>query len=365
MRIFRLSCNAKKIVHINNHKQNMFNKKYNFLAFLFLLLFTNKVYSQINVLNKIDSLMNWSSKNGMFNGNVLVAKNDKIIYNASFGFADAGKTTKLTSDYRFNIGSITKEFSAVALQQLKQKGKLNLDDKISKFFPELPKWSNEVTIKDLLQYTSGIPNVNWKKIKSNKDVFDDLKLIDKLDFVPGTKYDYNMNNVFLRQSIVEKITGMTYKNYVNKYIFKPCKMTSAEITPIVDVKFVAKGFNNKLIEDKPDFLMGGTFLTATDLLKFTNCLHSKKLINKNSLYELGQQFNQEDTQSALGEAKFINQDLTQHSHDGRTGNYDAIIISDLKNNFSIILLSNNYQGKIFEISDSIKAILQNRNYTLP
>ncbi len=343
----------------------MLHKKYKFLVFSLLFLFTTKIYAQTNILTKIDSLMNWSSKNGMFNGDVLVSKNGKIIYNSSFGFADASKTTRLTPDYKFNIGSITKEFSAVALQQLKQNGKLNLNDKISKFFPELPKWSHEVTINDLLQYTSGLPNVNWRKIKSNKDVFDDLKLIDKLDFVPGTQYDYNMNNVFLRQFIVEKITGMPYKDYVKKYIFKPCKMNSSEITPIEDVKFIAKGFNNKLVEDKPDFLIGGTFLTTTDLLKFANCLHSKKLINENSLYELGQQFKQEDTQSALGEAKFINKHLVQHSHDGRAGNYDAIMISDLENNVNIILLSNNYQGKIFEISDSIKAILQNKSYPLP
>lgn len=161
----------------------MLNIKYKFLLFSLLLLFTNKIYSQEKILYKIDTLMNWSSKNGIFNGNILVAKNDKIIYNSSFGFVDASKTIKLTPDYKFNIGSITKEFSAIALQQLKQKGKLNLNDKVSKFFPDLPKWLSQVTVKDLLQYTSGLPNVNWKKIKSNQDVFADLKLIDTLDFV--------------------------------------------------------------------------------------------------------------------------------------------------------------------------------------
>ncbi|WP_082084279.1 serine hydrolase [Flavobacterium sp. 316] len=309
--------------------------------------------------------MKWSYENGMFNGNILVSRNNDIIYNASFGYADANKTTKLRSDYKFNIGSITKEFSAVALLQLKEKGKLELNDKISKFFPELPKWSNEVTIKDLLRYTSGIPNVNWKKIKSNKDIFEDLKLIDTLDFKPGTKYDYNNNNIFLRQFIVEKITGEDYRNYVSKHIFKPYKMSSAEITPIENEKNIAKGFNSKLIEDKPDFLVGGTFITTSDLLKFLNCLHTNKIINKKSLYELGQHFNSENVQSALGEAKYKNKRLVEHLHDGRAGNYDAIMISDLESNFSIILLSNNYQGKIFEISDAIISILKNQKFNLP
>lgn len=339
-------------------------KKISILAFIILLFFTNPISAQTNISNKIDSLMKWSNENGMFNGNVLVSKNNEIIYNSSFGYTDASKTTKLTDDYKFNIGSITKEFSAIALLQLKEKGKLKLNDKISKFFPELPKWANEVTIKDLLQYTSGIPNINWEKIKSNKDIFEDLKLIKTLDFKPGTKYDYNNNNFFLRLSIIEKVTGEKYKEYIDKYIFKPYKISSAEITPIENDKNIAKGFNDKLIEDKPDFLVGGTFITATDLLKFLNELHSNKIISKKSLYELGKQF-QNDSQSALGEAKFKNKQLIEHLHDGRGGNYDAIIISDLENKFDIILLSNNYQGKIFEISNEIIAILKNQKYTLP
>ncbi|SDJ56994.1 serine hydrolase domain-containing protein [Chryseobacterium jejuense] len=329
------------------------------IIFTTLLLLANHTFAQTKQIAQIDSLLKAANQAGVFNGNILVSKNNKVIYNTSFGFTDASKTKKLTPDYRFNIGSITKEFSGVALLQLQEQGKLKIEDHVSKYIPELPKWAHEVTIKDLLQYTSGLPNVNWKKIKSNKDVFDDLKLIDKLDFVPGTQYDYNMNNVFLRQFIVEKITGMVYKNYVSQNIFRPCKMNSSEITPIVDEKFMAKGFNNKLTEDKPDFLMGGTFLTTTDLLKFVNCLHSKRLINENSLFELGQHFNLPDTQSSLGEAQFNNKKLVNHAHDGRAGNYEALLISDLNVEFTIILLGNNYNGKLFEISDAITAILKN------
>ncbi|UHO38881.1 beta-lactamase family protein [Chryseobacterium capnotolerans] len=332
-----------------------------FLFFTTLLLLANYTFAQTKNIARIDSLMKSANQSGAFNGNILVSKNNKIIYNVSFGYTDATKTKKLTPYYKFNIGSITKEFSGVALLQLQEQGKLKIEDPISKYIPELPKWANEVSLKDLLQYTSGIPNVNWKKIKSNQDVFDDLKLIDKLDFVPAAQYDYNMNNVFLRQFIVEKITGMPYKDYVHKNIFKPCKMNSAEITPIADEKLIAKGFNSKLIEDKPDFLVGGTFLTTSDLLKFVNCLHSKKLINENSLFELGQNFDLPDTQSSLGEATFKNKKLVAHSHDGRAGNYEALLVSDLNENSTIILLGNSYNGKLFEIADAITAILKKRN----
>jgi CubicO group peptidase (beta-lactamase class C family) len=332
-----------------------------FSFFTILSLITNSALAQTGKITQIDSLMKRSNQMGVFNGNVLISKNDKIIYNASFGFTDATKTNKLTTEYRFNIGSITKEFSAVVLLQLQEQGKLKLEDKVSKFLPELPKWANEVAIKDLLQYTSGLPNVNWKKIKNDKDLFDDLKRIDTLDFKPGTNYDYNNNNIFLRQFIVERLTGMNYKTYVEKFIFKPCKMNSAVMTPFEKEENIAKGFNNKLVQDKTDLpITGGTYLTTIDLLKWANCLHNNKVVNKKSLYEIGQRFDLQETQSALGEAKFKDSHLVSHLHDGRAGNYEAILVSDSDEKFTIILLDNNYNGKVFEISNAIIAILKDQ-----
>ena len=332
----------------------------------FILLLTNNLFAQIEQIKQIDSLMKWSSQMGIFNGNVLVSKNNKVIYNASFGFTDATKTSKLTTDYRFNIGSITKEFSAVALMQMKEQGKLKLNDKVSKFIPELPKWANEVAIKDLLQYTSGIPDVNWKNIKNDKDLFDGLMNIEKLKFKPGEDYDYNNNNIFLRHFIVERLTGMNYKTYVEKFIFQPCKMNSSVMTLFENEENIAKGFNNDFVADKSDLpITGGTYLTTTDLLKWENCLCKEKIINKKSLFEIGKQFNLPETQSALGQTKFKNKKLIEHLHDGRMGNYESLLTSNKDEKFTIILLDNNYNGKIFEISDAIISILKNQKYELP
>lgn len=338
-----------------------------FFLITILLLFSHLALAQVKKAAQIDSLMKWSYQNGLFNGNVLIAENDKIIYNASLGFTDASKTEKLTTDYRFNIGSITKEFSAAALLQLQEKGKLKLEDPVSRFIPELPQWAHEVRVRDLLQYTSGIPNVNWKKIKNDKDLFDGLKNADSLDFKPGTQYNYyNNNNIFLRHFIIERLTGMSFKSYAEKFIFKPCKMTSSVMTPFENEKNIAKGFNKDLVADQPDLpITGGTYITTRDLLKWTVCLHSNKIINTHSLFEMGQHFNLPETQSSLGEAVFKNQRLEGHIHDGRAGSYEALLVSDLNKNFTIILLGNSYKGKLFEISDAITAILKNEKYSLP
>lgn len=331
-----------------------------------LFFFTTKSFAQSDMEKQIDSLIKWSNKIGIFNGAVLISKNDTILYNESIGFADASKTILLNPNSKFHIGSITKEFSAVALVKLQEQGKLNLDDKVSKFIPELPNWSNDITIKNLLQYTSGLPNVNWKKIKSDQDLFNGLKEIKTLDFIPGSDYDYNMNNVFLRQFIIERITGISFKLYVEELLFKPSKMSSSVMSPFINQENFATGYNNDLINDSKELpLTGGTYLTAVDLLKWEKSLHANKLITKKSLYQIGQNFDITDAQSGLGQVRFKGNNLEFHMHDGRAGHFEAILLSDRKEKITIILLGNNHNGKIKEIAQTIRAILKNESYQLP
>jgi len=329
------------------------------LFFLVLLFVNSNACAQSKQFISIDSLMTAAYRSGMFNGNVLVSKNNTVVYDASFGFTDASQTTKLTSGYRFNIGSITKEFSAVALLQLKQQGRLKLEDAVSRFMPELPQWAHEVTIRDLLRYTSGLPQVDWEKIQNDEDLLQGIKSVSVLDFAPGSNYNYSLNNLFLRQFIVERITGMPFKEYTEKFIFTPCNMTSAVMTPIDNYSFIAKGFNSKLLADKADLpITGGTYLTVYNLLNWTECLYSGKMVDSNSLFESGQRFDLPDTQSALGLVTYQNKKVVQHVHDGRSGSYEAILVSDLHESFTILLLGNSYRGNVSEIAGNIAAILR-------
>jgi CubicO group peptidase (beta-lactamase class C family) len=111
------------------------------IAFFFQ---TGNSFAQNEKIKQIDSLMRWSGKIGIFNGNILISKNDKVIYNSSLGYADASRKIKLNPNYRFNIGSITKEFSAISILKLEEQGRLKLEDKVSKFIPELPKWADRI-----------------------------------------------------------------------------------------------------------------------------------------------------------------------------------------------------------------------------
>jgi CubicO group peptidase (beta-lactamase class C family) len=113
------------------------------IVLLFVAGYQTATFSQ-DKKQKIEQLMTEAHGLGLFNGNVLVMQSGKPVYQASFGNADPLGKEKLTPEYRFNIGSIAKEFNAVAIMMLKEQHKLNLDDSISKYLPELPAWAGKI-----------------------------------------------------------------------------------------------------------------------------------------------------------------------------------------------------------------------------
>ena len=100
-------------------------------------------------------------------------------------------------------------------------------------------------------------------------------------------------------------------------------------------------------------------------LRWSNNLHAKKIINNESVYKIGQQFDFKETQSALGNAKYQDKRLVEHKHHGRAGSYEAILVSSIDEEITIILLTNNYNGKVHELSDKIFNILRDKKYAQP
>jgi CubicO group peptidase (beta-lactamase class C family) len=118
--------------------------RYLLLLFCFTL---SAVQAQSVNSRSIDSIMQVANARGIFNGNVLVAQKGRVIYQQSFGYADAGRRKKITSDLRFDIGSVSKEFNSTGIMILKERGLLKLDDPISKFLPGLPAWASKVKVR--------------------------------------------------------------------------------------------------------------------------------------------------------------------------------------------------------------------------
>ncbi|MFK8060671.1 MAG: serine hydrolase domain-containing protein [Polaribacter sp.] len=323
---------------------------------------------QAEIETKLDSIFISLNKNGKFNGNVLVAKNDEIIYKKEFGFSSGNKKYSLNSLDRFNIGSIYKEIPAIAVMQLKEKGLLKLDDPISKYVLNLPKWSKTISIKNLIQYTSGLPKVNWMKHKeiNNEVLMNDIVELKELKFNPGNNYLYTNYSPFLLSRIVESISHKSFTEYVYQNILKPLKLKNSKFNksfPYEDNNRMAISFNNEYVEDNPPFTIkssGFLFSTTTeDLFKLMEKLHSYKIINESSILFIGKTsyLNIENMESALGQVEFKNGKITEHTHHGSSGNYESIIYRNNIKNITAIVLTNHRNNNLHSIKNIIKEIL--------
>ncbi len=198
----------------------------------FTLMFSTSINAQ-NVYNNLDLFFIGLAKNKQFNGSVLIAEKGKIVYEKSFGYADFSSNKLNSLNSRFPIASITKTFTATAILKLYEIGKLNINDPVEKYLPEFP--YPTIKIKHLLSHTSGLqPYDNFfdsirkehpDTVFTNKDILTRYALLKlPLLYQPGDDCNYdNINYVFLAL-IIEKVSGIAYHDYLEKYIFQPAKM---------------------------------------------------------------------------------------------------------------------------------------------
>jgi CubicO group peptidase (beta-lactamase class C family) len=234
-----------------------------------------------------------------FNGALLIGWDNKIVYEGYRGWANRKANDTVNSKTRFQIGSVSKQFTAVAILQLYAAGKLDLKDSISKFFPDLP--YKGFTIHQLLVHRSGLSNyiyfidrmVEDKTITyTNDDVIALWKQYEPLPYYPpGRRFDYSNSGYMLLASVVEKVTGMSYPEYMQKYIFEPLDMheTFVYVAGITDTlpnlaegykyhwKVVTEAYLNGTYGDK------GIYSTAKDLFKWDQGLYSGIILNTDTL----------------------------------------------------------------------------------
>lgn len=162
---------------------------------------------------------------------VLVLQGDKVLYERYFGLADLPSRTPVVADTRFNIASVSKQFTAVAVLQLVADGKLSLEDPVGRYFPEYtdPLWQ-EVQIRHLLSHSSGIPDERGylsREAKVNGDealALEYLQTLDHLHFAPGSAYEYINPTFVLLGRLVERISGQAFTDYMQEHVFDPAGM---------------------------------------------------------------------------------------------------------------------------------------------
>jgi len=232
---------------------------------------------------------------------ILIAKNGKIIYENATGMADIELNVPMTTGMIFRVGSITKQFTAAAILQLKEKRLLDLQDDITKFIPDYPSHGYKITIENLLTHTSGIKDMTemeqFNSVFQRKD-FTPAELIDSfknqpMDFAPGTKWKYSNSGYLILGYIIEKVSGKSYPQYINDNIFKSLGMEHAyyDNTSAI-IKNRASGYkqgqtipvsNADYISMTVPFSAGALMMTVDDLFKWHEGLYQYKILKKESL----------------------------------------------------------------------------------
>lgn len=272
--------------------------------------------AQSTTTQKLDSLFTQVAKNGDFNGGILVADKGKIVFQKGLGYANFANKIPNTIESRFNLASISKTFTSVAVLQLKEKKKLKLEDTFAKYFPDFP--FPTITIKHLLSHTSGLPdlelyesvvNARPDSIIKNQAIIPILKSWNqKLYFEPGDQWKYCNTNYALLALLVEKLSKMPFSAYLKKNIFEPANMIGTYLR--TDATEISKNqvMNHRMTTWYDDtyknvdsirsggikyctYNCGGTYgdsnimTTTADMLNYDQALYSGKLLTQSSLDE--------------------------------------------------------------------------------
>lgn len=332
--------------------------------------FTSLCILKTNASDKgIDRVIQRAADNGLFNGIVLVAEDESIIYHKAFGYANGNKSEKLTLDHRFNIGSISKEFPALALSQLLRENNISIEQPISDFLKKLPLWADKIKLKHLVNYSSGLPDFPWKPEITNNDAIKLLYEISELSHLPGTKYHYSYYNNFLLALVIEKVSKKDFNSYLKNKIFSPLKMCNSENNlnipkgPLP----IAKAFGSGGKEDDfPVYITGpSVYTTASDLFKWALSVENNIIFDLSSFNEMARPFSLKTNlegftiqQSAFGNIKYSGDEVTAIFHNGSHLNFHSILYSEkLKKRIIIILSNNKVNNKIFHISNNIIDLL--------
>ncbi|NJO24632.1 MAG: beta-lactamase family protein [Bacteroidia bacterium] len=354
-------------------------KKY-FITILFLPLLT----AAQQKAERFDSLF---KAHPDFSGVILAAGNNNIIYHSAFGLRDFSKQTLIKKSDIFELASVSKQFTAMIIMMLKEKGLLDYDDRIEKYL-DVP--YKLIKIRHLLTHTSGLPDYQevmdkyWDKSKvaGNDDCIEYLNRYapPKL-FEPGEKYEYSNTGYLLLASIAEKASGRDFIDLCREWIFRPLKMKNTDIRSLSE-KAEKKNFvlGHIYIEERDKYIRADSFPSsdytiwlgnrkgpgrisapAIDLLRWDHALYNNKLVKAETLEEAFSPMKlNNDSLSGYGFGWILRKHPALGKivmHTGSNPGFSTIIVRMIERKKTIILFSNNEYGNFGEIVRQAENIL--------
>ena len=328
---------------------------------------------------RIDDFMKHLHQVANFNGDVLVAKNGKIIYENAFGWANYPHQDSLKVDSKFQLASVTKTMTSTAILQLMERGKLKLNQDVRDFFPNFPYAG--VTIRLLLTHRSGMMNYvdfvddvyraehrDQKKGITNQQTMDMIAQYKPAPFnKPDKRFLYNNSNFMVLGSIIEKVTGMSYAEYMKENIFDPAGMKntavySKAVYDKIPTNVLGHDRNSWKYSVAPNFLDGpvgayGIYSTVGDLFLFDRALRAGMLIKpatQDSAYTDRNPMIRGHFNYGYGWRLFEAPGEKVVYHTGWWHGFRHIFLRDMKNDVTIILLGNMVNGSLLHLDDLFK-----------
>lgn len=316
-------------------------------------------------VNQMAAYIETLAAQDQFSGAVLVAKGDEIMWVYAHGLADREANLPNRVDTKFNLGSMNKMFTAVAILQLVEQNQLSLEDTISELLPDYPnsEVANQVTIHQLLSHTSGLGDVftegfeaNPNQFRSNQDYLP-LFVNEPLLFPPGQQFSYSNAGYVVLGLIIEALSGQSYYDYVRLNIFEPSGMNNTDSYYIeADIPNLAIGYTtldihsnetgvlarNSALMPGNGFAAGGGYSTVEDLFRFRQALFGYQLLSQatTDLLTTGKVEVRQNTQYAYG---FIDRIEAGHRMVGHTGGAPGVcsfFSAYLETGYTVVVLSN-------------------------
>lgn len=254
-------------------------------------------------MEQLDAYIQAHAANKRFNGSVLIAKGDTVLFERSYGLASRAFDVPIAPTTRFLIGSITKPFTALGILLLEQQGKLKLDDKLATYFPNFPN-ADRITLKQLLNHTSGITDyhafANWEE-RGRMSVTPGSTLATLLErpslFEPGTRFSYSNSGYLFLGLIIEQVSGRSFEAFIREEILDPLKLehtgiaSNTRIIPELAIGYTSSPRETQhasyINYDQP-FASGNMYSTPRDLWAFTQAVVQSKLLPEATTKELFQ-----------------------------------------------------------------------------
>ncbi len=328
---------------------------------------------------KLDSLISAYNRLQKFNGTVLVAMQGNVLLSKGYGYRNATNKTVNDEHSIFQLGSITKQFTAAVILKLQEEKKLSVADKISKYLPGFPK-GDSITIEHLLTHTSGIFNYTNDKDFMNTEVSkpktrEQMIALFKdkpLDFSPGSAWNYSNSGYSLLGYIIEDVAKTSYEQAIRKYIFTPVQMTHSgfDFMHLQDAHkttgYIA--LNTKetnpapVVDSSVSYAAGSVYSTTGDLYRWHRALQSNSILSKAQ-----QELAYTPVKNRYGYGWKIDsiQGKRRVGHGGGIDGFVTNLSRVPEDDICIVLLSNASDRSLEQITNSIYAILYNKEYELP